>query len=289
MKNKETLTPLISADALRGKIYTIRGKSVMLDRDLAEIYGYSTKAFNQQVKNNLSKFDETFRFQLSFTELQALRSNFLTANVHAKSRTLPYVFTEQGIYMLMTILKGDLATRQSIALIKLFKKLKDTLAYQPIMMETLEFVNLANQVRENSFEAYIAYKMLFSQATSEIYLVDNYVSAKTLLMFRDVSPQVKITIFTDNKGSGLRLDEWKTFRCSNPQVKIMLRRTGNSIHDRFIILDPYTPKQNAFVCGASLKDSGKRLTTISSLENPEIIQVILSGLQQQSALQWEEA
>ena len=102
---------LIDENFLKSRIYTIRGFKVMLDADLTEIYGYSTKAFNQQVKNNIEKFAEDFRFQLNASDLRDLRSKFLTANMSTMSRSFPYAFTEQGVYMLMTVLKGDLATR----------------------------------------------------------------------------------------------------------------------------------------------------------------------------------
>ena len=118
--------PLIDETLLKSRIYTIRGVKVMLDADLAEIYGYSTKAFNQQVKNNIEKFDDDFRFQLTRTEYrEILGSKFLTLEQGKYSKTSPYVFTEQGIYMLMTVLKGERATAQSKALIRLFKQMKD--------------------------------------------------------------------------------------------------------------------------------------------------------------------
>ena len=109
-------------DDLRSKIYTIRGVQVMLDFNLAEIYGYDTKRFNEQVKNNKERFDEDFRFQLTKEEFDNLRSKNSTAKTKmtSKSRSLPYAFTEQGIYMLMTVLRGDLATAQSKALIRIF-------------------------------------------------------------------------------------------------------------------------------------------------------------------------
>ena len=94
---------------IQNKIYHLRSQAVMLDRDLATIYGYTTKDFNRQVKNNITKFDSDFRFQLTSDEILYLRRNFSTANISSKSRTLPYVFTEPGIYMLMTVLKGELA------------------------------------------------------------------------------------------------------------------------------------------------------------------------------------
>ena len=117
---------LIDENMLKSRIYTIRGLKVMLDADLAEIYGYSTKAFNQQVKNNIEKFDEDFRFQLCRNEYrEILGSKFLTLEQGKYSKTSPYAFTEQGIYMLMTVLKGERATAQSKALIRLFKQMKD--------------------------------------------------------------------------------------------------------------------------------------------------------------------
>ena len=131
-------------------IYIVRGVQVMLDSDLAGIYGYTTSAFNQQVRNNIKKFDDDFRFQLTKKEYEEiLKSKILiskidvtnyesdknktSSNLKSKnlisswggSRRLPYVFTEQGIYMLMTVLKGELATRQTKTLIRTFKEMKD--------------------------------------------------------------------------------------------------------------------------------------------------------------------
>lgn len=93
----------ISEENFKNLIYEVRGQQVMLDTDLAQIYGYSTKTFNQQVKNNIEKFDADFMFQLTNEEVGKLRSIFLTANISSMSRSLPYAFTEQGIYMLMTV------------------------------------------------------------------------------------------------------------------------------------------------------------------------------------------
>ena len=117
---------LIDEALLKSRIYTIRGVKVMLDADLAEIYGYSTKAFNQQVKNNVEKFDDDFRFQITRAEYrEILGSKFLTLEQGKYSKTSPYAFTEQGIYMLMTVLKGERAIAQSKSLIRLFKQMKD--------------------------------------------------------------------------------------------------------------------------------------------------------------------
>lgn len=100
---EKTEVAIISEETIQDRIYYIRGHKVMLDVDLAEIYGYETKNFNRQVKNNIQKFEgEDFMFQLNQDELEYLRCNFCTTNIHSMSRSLPYAFTEQGIYMLMT-------------------------------------------------------------------------------------------------------------------------------------------------------------------------------------------
>ena len=115
---------------IENMIYEIRGQRVMLDFDLARIYGYETKRFNEQVKNNIEKFDDDFRFQLTHEETDSLsRSKILTSmqtkGVKGGRSYLPFAFTESGIYMLMTVLKGDLAVKQSKALIRTFRAMKD--------------------------------------------------------------------------------------------------------------------------------------------------------------------
>jgi len=121
--NNNELT-IIYENTIKDKIYIIRGIPVMLDRDLALIYGYKTEALNQQVKRNIKKFPSDMMFKLTENEFRIL----ISQNVISRwggVRKLPYAFTEQGIYMLMTVLKGELATKQSIELVRLFKKMKD--------------------------------------------------------------------------------------------------------------------------------------------------------------------
>ena len=120
---------LINEDLLKSKVYTIRGVKVMLDADLAVIYGYETKRFNEQVRSNIERFDADFRFQLTKDEYhKILRSEKPTLEQGKYSKFRPYAFTEQGIYMLMTVLKGKLAVKQSIAIMLLFKDMKDYIA-----------------------------------------------------------------------------------------------------------------------------------------------------------------
>ena len=129
------MNELVSKEMIEDKIYNIRGQNVMLDSDLAEIYGYETKNFNRQVKNNIEKFDNDFMFQLTDEEVLELsrckkftmkRNNGRGHNI----KYLPYVFTEQGIYMLMTVLRGELAIKQSKTLIRIFKEMKDYIVFR---------------------------------------------------------------------------------------------------------------------------------------------------------------
>lgn len=139
----------VTEEYLKDRIYEVRGEKVLLDADLASIYGYTTKAFNQQVKNNIEKFDSDFMFELSNEEMDYLRSNFLTANINAKSRYNPHVFTEQGLYMLMTDLKGPLAVKQSKALIRTFQKMKEYILVNRDLIGQREILKLSMETADN--------------------------------------------------------------------------------------------------------------------------------------------
>ncbi len=139
---------LINEETIRSKIYNMRGQKVMLDFELAEIYGYTTARFNQQVKNNIEKFDEDFMFQLKKEEFDNLMSKKLISSWGGR-RKLPNAFTEQGIYMLMTVLRGDLATRQSKALIRTFKQMKDYIIENQNLIGEREYLQLSMQISEN--------------------------------------------------------------------------------------------------------------------------------------------
>ena len=146
---ENTEIAIIDERTIRDKIYEVRGVKVMLDFELAEIYGYTTKAFNQQVKNNIAKFDEDFRFQLTKEEFEILRSKILTSS-WGGTRYLPWCFTESGIYMLMTVLKGDLATQQSKALIRTFRAMKDYIVENQNLVSQRDLLRISMQTSENT-------------------------------------------------------------------------------------------------------------------------------------------
>ena len=146
---KKEIDVTVTEEYLKEKLYKIRGKRVLLDADLAEIYGYDTKGFNRQVKNNIEKFDEDFMFELTDEELEDLRYKNCTANISSKSRYNPHVFTEQGLYMLMTVLKGPLAVKQSKALIRTFKKMKDYILENRDLIGQREILQLSMETAKD--------------------------------------------------------------------------------------------------------------------------------------------
>ena len=330
----------ITEEYLKERIYEIRGQRVILDADLSEIYGYTTKAFNQQVKNNIEKFDEDFMFELTDDEVENLRSNFLTANLNSKSRYNPHVFTEQGLYMLMTVLKGPLAVKQSKALIRTFKKMKDYILENrdligkreilQLSMETAnnrieinkinsDMISLEKQISDvaeglkdvvtkseladmmNSFvsddddkwlmfnakfsSADEVYESIYKQAKSSIYVVDNYIGLRTLVHLKNSPAGVAIILFSDNVGNNkLHNIEYTDFRKEYPTVKLSMKKTGGIFHDRFIVLDYGTADERVFLCGASSKDAGARITSIVEDYGIAKYNSVIAGLLKNSPL-----
>ena len=309
---------LIDENMLKSRIYTIRGLKVMLDADLAEIYGYSTKAFNQQIKNNIEKFDEDFRFQLDSEEIEGLsRSKFLTSmqikGVKGGRSYAPYAFTEQGIYMLMTVLKGERATAQSKALIRLFKQMKDyIIAENRNLLSNEGIVQIAVQTERNTkdiaviqsdlqkvmenfvdpstykhflilngkkLEADVAYTQIYGMAKKSIAIIDDYVGVKTLDLLRGIAKGVSVTIYSDEQGFESLSDQIKNdFSAARPDVKLFTDRTRGKFHDRYIFLDYGLKGEKLFHCGASSKDAGNKITTIMQIENTEIYHILMDKL-----------
>ncbi len=153
VENTEIVSVEITEELLKEKLYEVRGVKVMLDSDLAEIYGYETKNFNRQVKNNARKFEgDEFMFRLTKTEFEEiLRCKNFTSS-WGGSRHTPYAFTEQGVYMLMTVLRGNLAIKQSRDLIRTFKKMKDYILGNQSLIGQREMMQLSMQTASNVVE-----------------------------------------------------------------------------------------------------------------------------------------
>ena len=324
---------IVSEEAIQNKIYTVRGYKVMLDVDLAEIYGYETKNFNRQVKNNMAKFEgDEFMFRLTKDEWENLRCKNFTSS-WGGSRYLPLAFTEQGIYMLMTVLRGELAIKQSRALVRTFKRMKDYIWDNRELIGQREYIQLSMQTAENirdiqklkldmcsvekqmcdvmdslgdvvtksdlaemmnSFvdkedngwlmyntkycAADLAYSEIYGQAKKTIYVVDNYIGLRTLVLLKNAPAGVDITLFSDNVGNRLHKVEYNDFRREYPTIQLKLKKTGGIYHDRFIVLDYGTKAERIFLCGASSKDAGARVTCIVEDFGTEKYKGLITGL-----------
>ena len=267
-------------EEISSKIYTIRGVQVMLDRDLATLYGVETKRINEAVKNNKDKFPNDFYFELSDIELDNLRSKFSTANF-SKIRTNPKVFTEQGIYMLATILKSKVASDVTVSLIKTFAKMRKILLDNASIFQRFDKIEQQLLLHNNNFDtifkaieskqleptqgifydgqiydAYIFVNDLLKDAKNEIVLIDNYIDDTVLTLFSKFQ-NIQITIYTSTISKQLKLDYEKY---SKQYCNIKLKTFKDS-HDRFIILD----KKEIYHIGASLKDLGKKWFAFSKI------------------------
>ena len=191
---KQAEIAIIDEYTIRDKIYEVRGVKVMLDYELAEIYGYSTKRFNEQVKNNIAKFDEDFRFQITREELDELvrskkptsRDEVMFRGQAGGTRYLPWCFTESGVYMLMTVLKGELAIQQSKALIRIFRAMKDYIMDTRGLVTQRDIMRLSMQTAENTEAIHSIHTMLEDQQKLLLEHDDKLVDA-----FERISKTVK--------------------------------------------------------------------------------------------------
>ena len=300
------VVPELNEYLLTSKIYIIRGQKVMLDFELAEIYGYETKNFNRQVKNNNDKFDQDFMFQLSKEEYkEILRCKNFTSS-WGGTRHLPYAFTEQGIYMLMTVLKGDLATKQSKALIRLFKNMKDYLIENNSLLTQKDYLNLFKLINNNSdriieleeefksfskvlnshylilngerIEGDIAYQEIYRLANKSIHIIDDYIDIKTLQLLKCVKDNIEIMIFSDNKSRNNLNSNFINDFINDTGFNIQFKKNNNRFHDRYIIIDFDTESETIFHCGASSKDAGKRITTITRIEEQNLYKDLIKEI-----------
>ena len=323
-KQKSDIVPLDSCEAdIKSLVYTIRGQQVMLDSDLAMLYGYEVKNLNRQVKNNIARFPNDFLFRLTKAEVDYLRCNFCTANLKNKSRSLPYAFTEQGIYMLAAVLKGELAEQQSIFIMRAFREMRHYIRQNQQFVTKSEMLTLTDTVTDGirklnerqdqtdteiasikksitkisksfttdadfksfviykgqKFEADKAYIDIYQKAKKSIYVVDNYVNIKTLHLLSHKKNGVQVVLFTEN-GFGQSKDfltssEVSDFNKEYPSIQI---KPNPDCHDRFIVLDYSTKREQVFHCGASSKDAGKKVCAINQLENTALIHPVIDSL-----------
>ena len=325
-------TELMTIDDICNRVYVIRGQQVMLDYDLAEFYGYEVKALNQQVKRNIDRFPEDFMFQLKKEEVpkEFSKSQIVTLNEKGDKRgtnikKMPYAFTEQEIYMLATVLKGQLAEQQSIFIMRAFREMRHyikqnqqfvtpselrlvTAKVSEISVQVAGIVDWKNKsedrfdniqrsidaLSENfvlekdfknfviykgqKFEADAAYIDIYQQAKKSIYVVDNYVNTKNLQLLSQKQEGVEIVLFTENghgKKGFLSTAVVNDFLQEYPPLRI---KPNADCHDRLIVLDYGEPTEQAYHCGASSKDAGKKLCAINIIIETSMIHPVIDKL-----------
>lgn len=264
-------------------IYEIRGKQVMLDSDLAKLYNCAngTKDINKAVKRNVERFPNDFYFQLTKEEINYLWFQFGTAN--KMSRSLPYVFTEQGVAMLSSVLRTDIAAKVSIDIMRAFvvmkKYISNNLIEQKYINELVLKDNKRIDLLERTFNSfkeknnhiffeeqiYDAYSLLIdilNKSNEEIIIIDNYAGKELLDILKDIDKN--ITIISKNITEELIKKYCKQYT----NIKFM---SNNSFHDRFIIAD----KKELYHCGSSFKDLGKKCFCISKIDDIEYLNKII--------------
>ena len=183
--------------------------------------------------------------------------------------------------MLMIVLKGELAVKQSKALIRTFKKMKDYIVENQGLIGKREFLQLKYGfllLNGQPIEANLAYKDIYSIAKKSIYIVDNYIGVKNLVLLKYVPSSVEIIIFSDNIGKGLHTLEYKDFCREYPFRKITFQKSGGEFNDRYIIIEWNTEHQRIYHCGASSKDAGQRITSIMEVVDQMIYTDLINNL-----------
>ena len=283
-------------------IYTIRGKQVMLDSDLAIIYGYEVKRLNEQVKNNINRFPEDFMFQMNKEEVNDLRSKFSTANINPKSRSYPHVFTEQGIYMLATVLNGEIAEQQSIFIMRAFREMRHFIMNNERLFERINSIELKQlEYQKDSeekfnkifdyiadheedhqkiffdgqiFDAFSLLTDIIGHAKKEIILIDGYVDVITLNIMAKKNTGVNVLVYTFPSAK-ITAQDITNFNAQYPTLTV---KKTTAFHDRFLIIDG----NEGYHIGASLKDAGKKCFGINKIEGIDVINNLIKKAAQMS-------
>ena len=314
MDQKKELTKFsVGNTSVAQHILILRDKQVMLDRDLATLYGVETKVLNQAVKRNQERFPERNCFQLDNEEYANWRSQFVTSNADKKGlRRAPYAFTEQGVAMLASVLRSDTAIRVSLQIMDAFVEMRHYLMSNRSLIGSNDLAKLSLQTERNTndiaeikrdmknvmsnfidpttykhflifngqkLEADIAYTQIYSMAKKSIIIVDDYFGVKTLDLLRGVAKRISIKIYSDEKGpEQLTEQTLNDFRAVRQDVTISVGRTRNKFHDRYVFLDYGSPNEKLFHCGASSKDAGNKITTIMQIECPQVYHAMIERL-----------
>ena len=285
----------IISNQIESQIFTVRGMQVMTDYDLAKLYGVETKRLNEQVKRNINRFPENFRFQLTQSEWEYLWSQIATTSNQSQTVTssqkhrftIPFVFTEQGVAMLSGVLNSQTAVSASIQIMNAFVKMRHIILDNSLLSHRLDIIETKQSQTDKKFEkvfraletkdtiptqgiffegqvfdAYELFSKIIRKAKTHIILIDNYIDETTLIHLSKKNPKVKALILTHPINKELELDIQKV----NQQYGNFKLKKFNKSHDRFLIID----QKEIYHLGASLKDLGKKLFAFSLLDTSSV-------------------
>jgi hypothetical protein len=275
---------IVHQNEIENRILTFRNTQVMIDNDLAEMYGVNTKVLNQAVKRNIERFPDSFRFQLTEIERNELVTICDRLAKLKHSSVFPYAFTEQGIAMLSAVLRSDTAVKVSIKIMNAFVQMRKILFNNASLIQRLDKIEVRqietdqkfeqvfkalesrNQQPETGiffegqvFDAYTFVADCIKKATHSIILIDNYVDETVLTLLTKRGKDVTATIYTKQISKQLQLDIQKHNQQYPPIAVKLLADT----HDRFLIID----QQELYHIGASLKDLGKKWFAFSKMDS----------------------
>ncbi len=283
MESLEVIT-----NELENRILTIRGKQVMLDRDLAKLFKVEVKVLNQGVKRNMERFPTSFRFQLEKDEHENLRSQIVTSSLeHGGRRYLPFVYTEQGVAMLSAILRSEVSIKISIEIMEAFVQMRKIISENNFIdqrLNKLERTQINSEMKFEEifkalekkeiqpekgiffegeiFDAYIFISNLIRKAEKSIILIDNYIDDSVLTLFSKRKKGVHIQLYTKDIPKQLHLDIVKF----NEQYPTLEAKILKNSHDRFLIID----ETELYHIGASLKDVGKKWFAFSKMDSESL-------------------
>ncbi len=261
-------------------IYTIRDEQIMLDSDLAKLYGVETKALNQAVKRNIERFPEDFMFQL--TKEECLRSQIVTSNGgRGGTRYMPYAFTENGVAMLSSVLRSERAIEVNIRIMRAFTLMRNFIKKQGLLFQRIDRLEM-KQLRTDEkidrildrlnhfeditqgvffdgqiFDAYAFVAGLIRKAEKRIVVIDSYIDESVLVQLSKRKVGVTVDIYDGHVSRQLRQD----IERHNAQYPGVTLHNYNKAHDRFLIID-----EDVYHIGHSLKDLGKKLFAFSKMD-----------------------
>ena len=288
---------------IENMIYEVRGKQVMLDSDVAMLFGYETKDLNRNVKNNQERFPENYCFKLTKEEYEILKCKNFTSSYNENyggRRYMPYVFTEYGITMLAGLLKSDVAVKASLKIVNTFIEMKKYISNELseqkyinnivlknndklfelderiiLLEESLNNLQNKELVNEIYFEGqiYDAYSKILdimSKGKEEIIVIDNYADKVLLDMISRITKKVILITKENNLLTKMDIEKY------NKQYNNLTIKYNNNFHDRYIILD----KEVVYHCGTSINHIGSKTFSINILQEKEIIKLLIEKIKE---------